>query len=123
VSDTGAFDTGISPGELDPDRPRSIHTPWGEFALFWVGARVLCAQSFCPHLGGPLFQGTVFQADGGEARVTCPWHQWVFSLETGDRVDLAGRIFGRGHQLVRCEVAVSQRGTIVLREPVSRPRI
>ncbi len=123
MSDTGAFDTGLTPADLDPQRPRSIHTPWGEFALFRVGARVLCVQSFCPHLGGPLFQGTVFQADGCEARVTCPWHQWVFSLETGTRVDLAGRILGRHHRLVRCEVAASECGTVVLLEPEGRPRI
>src|SRR5205814_2097602 len=57
------FDTGILPGELDPARPRPIETPWGSFSLFVAagrsGARVRCVQSFCPHLGGPLFQGTV----------------------------------------------------------------
>ena len=33
----------------------------------------------CPHKGGPLSQGIVHGA-----QVTCPLHNWVFSLETGE---------------------------------------
>jgi nitrite reductase/ring-hydroxylating ferredoxin subunit len=120
VHDTDAsdFDTGLTPEDLDPARPRTLETPWGAFALFVVGKRILCVQSFCPHLGGPLFQGTVAQD-----KVTCPWHEWVFSLETGQRVDLAGRLLGRGPDLARCDVARSDAGTIVLRAPLRRPAI
>jgi len=114
-TDPRDFDTGLAPGDLDPARPRPLETPWGAFALFVVGERVLCVQSFCPHLGGPLFQGTVFGAS-----VTCPWHEWIFSLETGTRLDLLGRILG-GAKLIRCEVERSARGTIVLRAPDRRP--
>lgn len=112
--DTGSFDSGIAPEELDPERPRSVETPWGAFALFVVGGRVLCVQSFCPHLEGPLFQGSVA---GGI--VTCPWHSWRFSLETGERVDLVGRLLG-GPRLRRCDVERSARGTLVLRAPSPR---
>ena len=115
-TDPSAFDTGFTPAQLDPDRPRSIETPWGSFALFVVDGRVLCVQSFCPHLGGPLFQGTV-----AHGRVACPWHEWVFSLETGQRVDLAGRLLGGGPALARCAVERSARGTLVLRAPDRRP--
>jgi nitrite reductase/ring-hydroxylating ferredoxin subunit len=109
------YDTGLRPDEIDPERPWPLATPWGDFSLFRAGARVFCVQSFCPHLGGPLFQGTV-----GLGRVTCPWHEWSFSLETGRRVDLAGRVLGRGAALARCAVALSGRGTIVL-SPPDRP--
>ncbi len=112
------FDTGIAVRDLDPARPRPIDTPWGSFALFLVEGRVLCAQSFCPHLGGPLFQGTLWGS-----RVTCPWHAWSFSLESGQRVDLAGRILGRGDPLATCPVEVSEAGTIVLRRPDRRPAV
>ncbi|MBL8863599.1 MAG: Rieske 2Fe-2S domain-containing protein [Planctomycetes bacterium] len=116
-TDPRDFDTGLAPEELEPARPRPIATPWGSFALFLVDGRVLCVQSFCPHLGGPLFQGTV-----AGSRVTCPWHEWIFSLETGRRVDLAGRLLG-GSVLARCDVERSARGTIVLRAPERRPSI
>lgn len=116
-TDPRDFDTGLAPEDLDPARPRTLETPWGAFALFVVDGRVLCVQSFCPHLGGPLFQGTV-----SKGRVACPWHEWVFSLETGQRTDLAGRILG-GARLARCEVERSERGTLLLRAPDRRPDV
>lgn len=33
----------------------------------------------CPHKGGPLSDGIVH-----DRKVTCPLHNWVFSLETGE---------------------------------------
>ncbi|MCY2959829.1 MAG: Rieske 2Fe-2S domain-containing protein [Planctomycetota bacterium] len=117
-TDPSDFDTGLAPEDLDPARPRTLETPWGAFALFVVEGRILCVQSFCPHLGGPLFQGTV-----SGAKVACPWHEWVFSLETGQRVDLAGRILGGGAVLARCAVSYSARGTVLLRAPDRRPRV
>jgi nitrite reductase/ring-hydroxylating ferredoxin subunit len=74
-------DTGLRPQDLDPERPLSIETPWGAVALYRIGDEVLAAESFCPHLQGPLFQGTL---TGDE--ITCPWHRWRFSLRTGERV-------------------------------------
>lgn len=110
------FDTGVALEDIDPARPRALETPWGAFSLFRVGERVLCVQSFCPHLGGPLFQGSLW----GE-NVTCPWHRWSFALATGARVDLAGRLCGR-ESLATCEVGLSERGTVVLRKPERRLR-
>jgi nitrite reductase/ring-hydroxylating ferredoxin subunit len=110
-----AFDTGLRPEDVDPARPRPIDTPWGSMSIFACAGELLAVQSFCPHLMGPLFQGTV----SGET-VTCPWHQWRFSLRTGARVD-AGRYFGpRGDDaaLLVCDADTGPRGTIVL----SRPR-
>jgi nitrite reductase/ring-hydroxylating ferredoxin subunit len=106
------FDTGIRPSELDPARPRPIETPWGSYSLYVVHNRVRAAQSFCPHLEGPLFQGTL----SGET-ITCPWHEWRFSLVTGARVDLAGRLFPSGARLSICPVSLSPHGTIVLWPP------
>jgi nitrite reductase/ring-hydroxylating ferredoxin subunit len=106
------FDTGLSFTELDRERPLLIVTPWGAMALFVVGADVLCTQAFCPHLEGPLFQGSV--ADGC---VTCPWHAWRFDLRTGRRVGMFGIPFGF-ERLKRCSVTRSERGTLVLQPPV-----
>jgi nitrite reductase (NADH) small subunit len=108
------FDTGIRPSDLDPDRPRPLETPWGAFSLFVAEGRVRGAQSFCPHLGGPLFQGTL----RGDV-VMCPWHLWCFSLSTGARVDLAGKLLGSSASIALLPVSLSERGTIVLGSPAT----
>lgn len=109
---TDSFDTGILPHALDPERPLPLETPWGSFALFVVAGRVHAAQSFCPHLEGPLFQGTL----KGDV-VMCPWHFWCFSLSTGKRVDFTGRVLASGATIALLPVSLSPRGTIVLHPP------
>jgi len=104
------FDTGLALRDLDPERPRAVETPWGTMGLFCVGDEVLCAQAFCPHLQGPLFQGTL-----SGATVTCPWHRWRFDLRTGERLHPPRAEAPYGCSIERCEVAWSEGRTIVLR--------
>jgi nitrite reductase/ring-hydroxylating ferredoxin subunit len=86
-------------------------------ALYRQGDEVLCSQAFCPHLGGPLFQGTLH----GDS-VTCPWHLWRFDLRSGARVDPECPAEGPdARPLQRCEVRRSARGTLVLRPPSPAP--
>ncbi|WP_419915009.1 nitrite reductase small subunit NirD [Hoeflea sp.] len=40
--------------------------------------RVFALEDRCPHKGGPLSQGIVH-----DGCVTCPLHNWVISLESG----------------------------------------
>lgn len=73
----------IDVGALD-DIPlrgaRLVKTPVGCVALFRTGENeVFAASDRCPHKGGPLSEGIVH----GRA-VTCPLHNWVFDLETGE---------------------------------------
>ncbi len=110
------FDTGVRRVDLDPEHPLPLETPWGSFALFAVGAETFAVQSFCPHLEGPLFQGSV----SGEC-VTCPWHGWRFSLRTGRRLDFAELFSFERDTLLVLEVRMSERGTIVLCDPGRRP--
>ena len=110
---TDSFDTGIHPDALDPERPRTLETPWGSFALYIVAGRVRAASSFCPHLEGPLFQGT----QRGEI-IMCPWHFWCFSLVTGKRVDITGRVFLSAAKIQILSVSLSPAGTIVLGPPL-----
>lgn len=111
----GEFDTGLKPSAIDPERPRAVETPWGVQALYRVGAEFLSTQAFCPHLGGPLFQGTL-----SGATITCPWHQWRFDLRSGERVDAARPRSGPGAEPLRCAaVHVSRAGTLLLR-PLER---
>jgi nitrite reductase (NADH) small subunit len=44
-----------------------------------AGGKIFALWDKCPHKGGPLSQGIVH----GES-VTCPLHNWVIGLETGD---------------------------------------
>ena len=58
---------------------RKIKTVLGCVALFRTGAdEVFAARDVCPHKGGPLSEGIVH----GQS-VTCPLHNWVFDLNTG----------------------------------------
>ncbi|HEY9009650.1 MAG TPA: nitrite reductase small subunit NirD [Devosia sp.] len=59
---------------------RCVNTPAGKIAVFRTAEdKVLAIDDRCPHKGGPLSQGIVHGA-----QVTCPLHNWVFSLETGE---------------------------------------
>jgi len=42
---------------------------------------IFALEDRCPHKGGPLSQGIVHGK-----RVTCPMHNWVIELETGNAV-------------------------------------
>jgi nitrite reductase (NADH) small subunit len=58
---------------------RIIKTVHGCVALFRTAeAEVFATTDRCPHKGGPLSEGIVHGR-----HVTCPLHNWVFSLETG----------------------------------------
>jgi nitrite reductase (NADH) small subunit len=58
---------------------RVVKTPRGCLAVFRTGeSEVFALDDRCPHKGGPLSQGIVH----GKA-VTCPLHNWVIGLETG----------------------------------------
>lgn len=58
---------------------RMVKTKLGCVALFRTSAdEVFAIDNACPHKGGPLAEGIVH----GSA-VTCPLHNWVISLETG----------------------------------------
>ena len=59
---------------------RVVKTPVGCVALFRTGdADVFATSNTCPHKGGPLSEGIVH-----DRKVTCPLHNWVWSLETGE---------------------------------------
>lgn len=58
---------------------RKIRTAMGCVALFRTDRdEVFAASDRCPHKGGPLSEGIVH----GQS-VTCPLHNWVFDLNTG----------------------------------------
>ena len=59
---------------------RCVNTPAGKIAVFRTAEnQVYAIENRCPHKGGPLSEGIVH---GGQ--VTCPLHNWVFDLATGE---------------------------------------
>ena len=59
---------------------RVVKTRAGCVALFRTEAEeVFATSNTCAHKGGPLSEGIVHGR-----RVTCPLHNWVWSLETGE---------------------------------------
>ncbi|WP_299350817.1 nitrite reductase small subunit NirD [uncultured Shimia sp.] len=59
---------------------RVVKTAHGCVAVFRTGTdEVFALDNACPHKKGPLAEGIVH----GNT-VTCPLHNWVFSLETGE---------------------------------------
>lgn len=81
----------IDIGAIDviPERgARVVKTKLGCVAVFRTGPEeVFAASNVCPHKGGPLAEGIVH----GQS-VTCPLHNWVFDLNTGDAKGENGRI-------------------------------
>jgi nitrite reductase (NADH) small subunit len=59
---------------------RVIATEQGDIAVFKsADGRIFALWDKCPHKGGPLSQGIVHGTS-----VTCPLHNWVVGLETGE---------------------------------------
>jgi nitrite reductase (NADH) small subunit len=65
--------------DIPREGARVVKTAAGCVAVFRTATDEVFAMSDrCPHKGGPLSEGIVHGAS-----VTCPLHNWVFSLETG----------------------------------------
>jgi len=61
---------------------RIIKSSKGDIAVFRTSSdEVFALFDKCPHKGGPLSQGIVHGK-----RVTCPLHNWVIQLESGEAV-------------------------------------
>lgn len=61
---------------------RTVNTHEQKIALFRAADdRIFALRDECPHQKGPLSQGIVH-----DGCVTCPLHNWVISLETGEVV-------------------------------------
>ncbi|MBS7699975.1 MULTISPECIES: nitrite reductase small subunit NirD [unclassified Chelatococcus] len=58
---------------------RCVTTPQGRIAVVRTADdRIFAIDDHCPHRRGPLSEGIVHGTS-----ITCPLHNWVFSLETG----------------------------------------
>jgi nitrite reductase (NADH) small subunit len=67
-------------GEIPRQGARVVATTVGDIAVFRaLDDSVFAVEDSCPHKGGKLSQGIVH----GHA-VTCPLHNWVFDLQSGE---------------------------------------
>ncbi|MCC2627002.1 MAG: Rieske (2Fe-2S) domain protein [Thermomicrobiales bacterium] len=62
-------------------KPRRVEVDGTPVLLLRRGDRIQAIGATCPHLGGPLDEGTI-EGD----TVTCPWHGSVFSLDDGSLI-------------------------------------
>lgn len=68
--------------DIPPLGGRCVQTERGPIGLFRTADdRIFAVHNRCPHRGGPLSEGIVHGTS-----VTCPLHNMVVSLETGDIV-------------------------------------
>lgn len=66
--------------DIPPRGARMIKTALGCVAVFRTADdQVFALDNACPHKAGPLAEGIVHGTS-----VTCPLHNWVISLETGE---------------------------------------
>jgi len=72
------FVTVASVDDIPKGSAKSVSVGPYEIAVFHLGDEWFAIEGTCPHQGGPLAEGWVH-----EKTVTCPWHAWCFSLETG----------------------------------------
>ncbi|MAU41628.1 MAG: nitrite reductase (NAD(P)H) small subunit [Kordiimonas sp.] len=66
--------------DIPPLGARTINTKTGRIALFRAeGDKIYALEDRCPHKNGPLSQGIVH-----DCAVTCPLHNWVIDLQSGE---------------------------------------
>lgn len=71
------FATGVNEIDID-EQPTLVESPAGTLALVRRGAAIVAIDAWCPHIDGPLWEGST-----SEGEIACPWHGWRYSLHTG----------------------------------------
>ncbi|MFP4344189.1 MAG: Rieske 2Fe-2S domain-containing protein [Anaerolineales bacterium] len=66
---------------LPQDKPTRINVEGQPVMLYKKGGEVCALGAACPHAGGPLDEGEI-----ADHRLTCPWHDSVFDVCSGDLV-------------------------------------
>ena len=77
-----SFQTVARVGEILEGQGRSCEVDGRMIAVFLDGGQYYAIDDACPHQGAPLSDGIVF-----DRSVTCTWHGWRFSLESGRHLE------------------------------------
>ena len=67
--------------DYPPGEVRRVEARGRILALVRVGGVVHAVDAKCPHQGGPLDQGRIW-----EGKLECPWHHFLFDVQTGANV-------------------------------------
>ncbi len=67
--------------ELPPGGIKRAEVAGRVLALVNLEGAVYALNAICPHQGGPLDQGRFW-----EGKLECPWHHFLFDLQTGANV-------------------------------------
>lgn len=118
------FDTGLTP---DVAHRRLVVTPWGDRALFLrADGTFVAVEAWCPHVDGPLWEGTYVCVDdqepgaaNGEDQLACPWHAWRYSLRDGrcTWAPPADAEEARQTSVIVHDCALGPRGTLLVLPP------
>ena len=76
--DLDVFVTEVLASAVTAEGPVLVDSPLGKLALVLDGDVILAVEAWCPHLDGPLWEGST-----ARGQIACPWHGWRFSLKTG----------------------------------------
>jgi nitrite reductase/ring-hydroxylating ferredoxin subunit len=68
-----------SVSDLPPGSLREVSVGDEPFALCNVNGELHALHGVCPHEGGPLGQGDLY-----ETMIVCPWHAFEFDCRTGE---------------------------------------
>jgi nitrite reductase/ring-hydroxylating ferredoxin subunit len=97
--------------DLPAGASRRVYVGGDAVALFNVQGTVYAIANRCTHARASLSEGSV---DAARCTVTCPWHEGVFSLETG-------QVLGGPPSLPVAAYRVKLEGDTVLVAPPSSP--
>ena len=85
-------------GDFTEDNHRIVEIDDLEIGVFRIGAKVIAYKNECPHYGGPVCQGKIFNQTeellgpdqtsvglrfSSTRNIVCPWHGYEFNIETG----------------------------------------
>ncbi len=88
---------------LQANKPRLVKADSKTICIIKKEEGLIAFENECPHLGEALHRGKInFQNE-----ITCPWHSYRFSLDTGEE------IAGRCQSLKFIKVTQSKRGVFL----------
>lgn len=56
-----------------------------ELALIKLNGEIYAYENVCPHEEGPVGEGEI-----ASGCITCPWHGWIFDIESGECENVPG---------------------------------